>query len=175
MPRYTFGVTVSSIQITPEPAGPSRELLKSTPFLLKRLGATAKERSLEAFASTKLNPQHYAVLSLLEEGTRETQATVADALGYDRSHLVGLLDELEEQELIERRRDPGDRRRHLVSLTPVGKTTLGQLRTISKQVERDFLAPLDPEQRRTLHTLLLELTAYHDPRCAGAPAPGRAP
>ncbi len=169
MPRYTFGVTVSSIQITPEPAGPSRELLKSTPFLLKRLGAAAKERSLEAFASTKLNPQHYAVLSLLEEGTRETQATVADALGYDRSHLVGLLDELEEQELIERRRDPVDRRRHLVSLTPVGMTTLGQLRAISKQVERDFLAPLDPEQRRTLHTLLLELTAYHDPRCAGAP------
>ena len=70
---------------------------------------------------------------------------------------------------IERRRDPGDRRRHLVSLTPVGKTTLGQLRAISKQVEREFLAPLDPEQRRTLHTLLLELTAYHDPRCAGVP------
>ena len=119
MPRYTFGVTVSSIVITPEPAGPSRELLRSTPFLLKRLGAAAKERSLEAFESTKLNPQHYAVLSLLEEGTRETQATVADALGYDRSHLV--------------------------SLTPAGKTTLGRLRAISKQVEKDFLAPLGPE------------------------------
>jgi len=157
-----------STSIPVEPAGPSRELLRSTPFLLKRLGMAAKERSLEAFESTGLSPQHYAVLSLLEEGTRETQATIADALGYDRSQLVGLLDELEEQKLIERRRDPGDRRRHLVSLTPVGKTTLGQLRAIAKQVEKEFLAPLDPEQRRTLHLLLLELTAYHDPRCAGA-------
>jgi len=157
-----------STSIPVEPAGPSRELLRSTPFLLKRLGMAAKERSLDAFESTGLSPQHYAVLSLLEEGTRETQATIADALGYDRSQLVGLLDELEEQKLIERRRDPGDRRRHLVSLTPVGKTTLGQLRAIAKQVEKEFLAPLDPEQRRTLHLLLLELTAYHDPRCAGA-------
>jgi DNA-binding MarR family transcriptional regulator len=163
-------MSISSIPIPVEPAGPSRELLRSTPFLLKRLGLAAKERSLEAFESTRLNPQHYAVLSLLEEGTRETQATIADALGYDRSHLVGLLDELEEQHLIERRRDPGDRRRHLVSLTPVGKTTLGQLRGIAKQVEKEFLAPLDAEQRRMLHMLLLELSAYHDPRCAGAPS-----
>jgi MarR family transcriptional regulator, lower aerobic nicotinate degradation pathway regulator len=162
-------MSVSPTPLALEPAGPSRELLRSTPFLLKRLGAFAKERSLEAFESSNLNPQHYAVLSLLEEGTRETQATIADALGYDRSHLVGLLDELEERNLIERRRDPGDRRRHLVSLTLVGKTTLGQLRAIAKQVEKEFLAPLDPEQRRTLHMLLLELTAHHDPRCAGAP------
>jgi hypothetical protein len=53
-----------------------------------------------------------------------------------------------------------------VSLTPAGKTTLGRLRAISKQVEKDFLAPLDPEQRRTLHTLLLELAAYRVPRTA---------
>ena len=78
MPRYTFGVPLSPISVATEPAGPSRELLRSTPFLLKRLGAAANERSLEAFESTKLNPQHYAVLSLLEEGTRETQATVAE-------------------------------------------------------------------------------------------------
>ena len=76
-------------------AGPSRELLLSTSFLLKRLGASVKDKSLAAFEASGMNPQHYAVLSLLEEGSRETQATIADALRYDRSHLVGLLDELE--------------------------------------------------------------------------------
>jgi MarR family transcriptional regulator, lower aerobic nicotinate degradation pathway regulator len=145
--------------------GPSRELLQNVPFLLKLLGMAAKERSLQAFESSGLNPQHYAVLSLLEEGTRDTQATIADALGYDRSHLVGLLDELEGKSLVERRRDPGDRRRHLVSLTPAGKKTLGRLRAIAKQIDAEFLAPLDADERRQLHALLLELVAHHDPRC----------
>jgi DNA-binding MarR family transcriptional regulator len=161
-------MTVSTT--TPLPtgqAGPSRELLQNTPFLLKLLGMAARERSLEAFEPSGLNPQHYAVLSLLEEGTRETQATIADALGYDRSHLVGLLDELEGRGLVERRRDPGDRRRHLVSLTPAGRTTLGQLGAIAQRVEAEFLAPLDPEERKLLHSLLLELVAHHDPRCGG--------
>ena len=100
-----------------------------------------KERSLAAFESTGLNPQHHAVLSLLDEGERETQATIADALGYDRGHLVGLLDELERKSFVERRRDPGDRRRHLVSLTPTGADALLELRSIAKGVEKKDSSP----------------------------------
>jgi DNA-binding MarR family transcriptional regulator len=148
--------------------GPSRELLLSTPFLLKRLGFAVKERSHAAFEGTGLQPQHHAILSLLDEGARETQGTIADALGYDRSMLVGLLDELEERGFVERRRDPADRRRHLVSLTGEGRQALGRMRAISKKVADEFLAPLDPEQRRQLHGLLLELACHHDARCAPA-------
>ena len=164
-------LTISTTQLPPEVKGPPLALLKSTTFLMKLLGVAVKGRSLAAFEAAGHNPQHYAVLSLLDEGTRDTQGAIADALGYDRSHLVGLLDELEEKSLVERRRDPGDRRRHVVSLTPAGKKTLGQLRSIAKEVEAEFLAPLDAEQREALHALLLELTAYHDPRCAGVAKP----
>jgi DNA-binding MarR family transcriptional regulator len=141
-------------------------LLLSTPFLLKRLGFLIKDRSYEALAETGLSPQHHAVLSLLDEGARETQGGIADALGYDRSQLVGLLDELEERGLVERRRDPLDRRRHLVSLTAAGTEELGRLRAIAKRVEKDFLAPLTPDERRVLHELLLELAGHHDARWA---------
>ena len=154
---------------TPLPtwAGPPRELLLSTPFLLKRLALLLKERGSNALQPTGLTPQHHAVLSLLDEGTRETQGEIADALGYDRSQLVGLLDELEDEGLVARRRDPGDRRRQIVSLTPPGEGALGRLRAIMKTVEDEFLAPLDVDERRTFHALLLELARHHDPRCAG--------
>ncbi|HZO96117.1 MAG TPA: MarR family transcriptional regulator [Gaiellaceae bacterium] len=150
--------------MTQAPAGPSRELLLSSGFLLKRLGFLIKERAYEALEPIGLTPQHHAVLSMLEEGSCPAQGAIADALGYDRSQLVGLLDELEEQGLVERRRDPHDRRRHLVRLTPAGEEALGRIRAIAKRVEKEFLAPLDAEERRTLHELLLRLASHHDPR-----------
>ena len=143
---------------------PPLELVRSTSYLLSRLGAQLKARKLEAFEAAGENVYQHGVLCVLDESARETQATIADALGYDRSWLVGLLDELEEGGLIERRRDPADRRRHLVSLKPAGKKKLTELREISKRVEDEFFGPLGPDQRDTLHALLLELAAHHDPR-----------
>jgi MarR family transcriptional regulator, lower aerobic nicotinate degradation pathway regulator len=147
-------------------AGPPKELLASMTFLLKRLGHAAKERTFQAFEGTGLNAFHYAVLALLDEDPRDAQAVIADALGYDRSHLVRLLDELEEAELVIRRRDPEDRRRHVVKMTPAGAQALARMREVVRRVEEDFLAPLDAEQRRELHDLLLRLMAHHDPRCS---------
>jgi DNA-binding MarR family transcriptional regulator len=160
------------IPVARPPVGPPRELLRSTTFLLKRLGFAAKERSFAAFEGTGLSPFHFAVMALLEEEPRETQAMIADALGYDRSHLVRLLDELEERGLAERRRDPSDRRRHFVRLTPGGRRTLEKLRARVGQLEDEFLAPLDGDDRAALHGLLQRLVSYHDPRCVlRGPAP----
>ncbi len=154
---------------------PPYELICSTAHLLKRLGMEIKEAYREAFEEAGASPFHYSVLAVLEESPRETQATIADSLGYDRSWLVGLLDELEEKGLIERRRDAADRRRHVVTLLPAGKQRLAELRAISKGVEDTFLAPLEPEQRAGLHQLLLQLTAHHDPRYAPGNGTGKKP
>src|SRR5919108_4795122 len=109
------------------------ELASSTPFLMKRLGFKLKDQSMAAYEQAGLHPDHHAVLAVLDEGTRETQGAIADALAYDRGQLVGLLDELEERNLVERRRDPEDRRRHIVRLTPEGKRALAKLRSLSRR------------------------------------------
>ena len=154
------------------PVGPPNALVSSTPHLMKRLAMLQKDRAGAAFEETGLSPYHYAVLALLEEEPPETQAMIADALGYDRSHIVRLLDELEERELVVRKRDPDDRRRHVVKLTADGRAMLRRLRAVVRRLEDDFLAPLDADQRAQLKQLLGTLASHHDPRCAlRGPAP----
>ena len=142
-----------------------KELVSSALFLLKRLGMTAKEQTLEAYEGTGLHPYHHAILAVLDEGSRETQGAIADALNYDRGQLVGLLDELESAGLVERRRDPADRRRHVVQMTAAGRKALARLRLLSAGVESEFLAPLDEGERALLHGLLLRLALEHLPTC----------
>ncbi len=145
------------------------ELVASSGFLLARLGLGFKTKALERIEQQGFESHHYSVLAILAEGARETQATIADALALDPSRLVALLDSLEERGLIARQRDPHDRRRHVVSITSAGKRQLQRLRAIAKQLEDEFFAPLDSEERETFHQLLSRLASAHDPRCGFAP------
>jgi MarR family transcriptional regulator, lower aerobic nicotinate degradation pathway regulator len=154
--------------------GLPRDLGMSSTFLLKRLAYAAKERSMKAYEELGLHPYHYAILLVLDDGSHETQGSIADALGFDRGQLVGLLDELEEHGLLERRRDPDDRRRHIVKMTPDGAKMLRRLRALARKNEDDFLDPLSEEQRADLLELLQRLAEKHEPRCAPFAPPGKA-
>ncbi len=141
-----------------------KELATRPSFLLKRLGMIAKDKTVAAFEDAGAVPYDYAVLAVLAQGACATQAHIADALNYDRSYLVGLLDELERRGLIDRRRDLNDRRRHVVTLTKAGEQELVRLRGLVEGVETDLFAPLTPAERKTLQGLLAKLAAAHDPR-----------
>jgi DNA-binding MarR family transcriptional regulator len=145
------------------------ELVSSAIFLLKRLGMRAKERSLVAYDEAGLHPYHHAILAVLDEGLRETQGAIADALGYDKGQLVGLLDELEDHGLIVRQRDEADRRRHVVEMTAAGRKALGRARRLSARLEDEFLSALDEKDKAQLHRLLLQLAEHHLPHCRFAP------
>src|SRR5437763_2119171 len=119
------------------------ELVSSALFLLKRLGMSAKEQSLSAYEEAGLHPYHHSILAVLDEGSRETQGAIADALGYDKGQLVGLLDELEEGGLVVRKRDQADRRRHVVEMTAAGRKALERARKLSTRLEDEFFARLD--------------------------------
>ncbi len=159
---------------TETPARPvhlvAKELVASSGLLLARLGLGFKTKAIATAEEAGFELYDYSVLALLAEGVRETQATIADALTLDPSRLVALLDSLEERGLVVRQRDPQDRRRHVVSITEQGTRELSRLRDALRQIEDEFFAPLDPESRKALHDLLLQLANANDPRCAFKPA-----
>jgi DNA-binding MarR family transcriptional regulator len=161
----------TSIPETPARPVPrvAKELLASSGFLLARLGFGFKARALAKLEEAGFDPYDYAVLAIVDEYVRQTQATIAEALALDPSRLVAVLDSLEERELVDRQRDPDDRRRHLVSITGAGKRQLSRLRAVVKELEDAFFEPLDSDSRAALHELLLRLAAHNDPRCAFGP------
>ena len=151
-----------STKIPEPPRSPAvlpRELLASTLFLLARAGLAVKARTLQEFEQAGFSMYQYSVLALLAEGDSATQRSIASVLGVDGSQLVGVLNDLEDRELIERRRDPDDRRRHTVSLTVEGSRQLVRLRSIVKRLEDAFLRPLDDDERKALHATLQRVTA----------------
>lgn len=131
-------------------------------FLLARLGTAIKSQALDAFEEAGSSMYHYSVLALLAEGDCSAQATIAQMLGVDSSQLVGVLDSLEGQGLVERRRDPNDRRRHGVTLTAEGKRQLLRLRAIGKRIEDSVLEPLDEKSRLALRESLEQLASGFD-------------
>jgi DNA-binding MarR family transcriptional regulator len=144
----------------------AKELAASSGFLLARLGFGFKAKALAAAEQQGFELHDYSLLAILAEGVRATQSTIADAVGLDPSRLVALLDSLEERGFVERQRDPLDRRRHVVSITAAGRRELSRIRATVKKVEDEFLAPLDPDDRRTFHELLTRLASKNDPGCA---------
>ena len=147
-----------------------QELVASSGFLLAKLGFAFKARVLTELEQAGFDPYDYSVLAILAEGARETQATIADAISLDPSRLVALLDSLEKRGLVARQRDPLDRRRHTVTITPAGTSALEQVRVVAREAEDEFLAALDADDRKALHDLLLRVASRNDPRCAFDPS-----
>jgi DNA-binding MarR family transcriptional regulator len=115
-----------------------------------------------------LRPRHHITLTLLRDLGETGQADLAAALRIDRTNLVGLLNELEERGLIERRRSPQDRRRHTVALTAKGRRQLAKAEFAMLAIESEVLACLDIDERRRLHDLLLRaVVGGADPDGAG--------
>jgi len=141
-----------------------KELVSSTAFLLARVGVAIKMRVMDELGQAGCGGYGYAVLAMLGEGAQETQAAIADGLGVDRSQLVGVLDTLEKDGLIERKRDLHDRRRHAVSITAEGKRQFVRLRSTVREIEESVLEPLDEKTRKTLHEALFLVASNLDPR-----------
>lgn len=139
--------------------------LQLVPMLnhLARLGLRAVES-----APGTLRPRHLIALKLLSEQAPIGQQSLAEALSLDPSNVVGLLNELEERELITRRRDPADRRRHIVEISTRGADELAQASSRLAEVEDRLFAALTPDERHTLHDLLTRAVGATSRQCCAA-------
>lgn len=86
----------------------------------------------------------------------------------DGTNIVGLLNELEARQLIERRRSPEDRRRHLVELTGAGAEQLAKAESALSAAEDEVLGALDETQPETLYSLLQQAAVDTTVSCTAA-------
>jgi len=129
---------------------------------LARVGRRACETTLEPGG---LRPRHLIALNLLSERGPASQQALADSLSLDPSNVVALLNELEERQLITRRRDSADRRRHIVELSPKGKEELCGAYDRLGRIDDDLLSPLSARERATLYNLLVRAVGAKTPPC----------
>src|ERR1039457_1368993 len=121
-------------------------------LLLTQLSRLVSRRSTPELLGQTL--KELAALSFLRDYEETTQQALTDGLCIDANYCVLLLNDLEAADYVERRRDPVDRRRHIVSLTDQGRKALHQAEAAQQTLEDKILVALDPEERSTLAHLL---------------------
>jgi MarR family transcriptional regulator, lower aerobic nicotinate degradation pathway regulator len=106
-----------------------------------------------------LTPHHYGVLLVLDQLGAASQQQLSRGVGVDPRNAVGVIDQLEQRNLVERQPDPADRRRYAIALTPAGRAAIEDLRRAGEEVERQLLDCLTDAERVDLHRVLRKLLA----------------
>ena len=96
----------------------------------------------------------YSVLLALRGQPTRTQTALAEAIGADKTRIIGVLDDLQQRGLIRRQPDPEDRRAKVLELTADGHRACAAAQTDIRRMESAMLDRLPPEERQAfLHAL----------------------
>lgn len=138
-------------------------------MLLVRLARVSRYRLRSAFSAMDMRTHEFALLHFLNEAGPLSQQQLGQALRVDPSNLVALLDGMEAAGTLVRRRDPADRRRHLVALTAAGRKRLGAAERAALESENEMLEPLSAGEREQLQGFLARIASHS----CGGPGKGR--
>ena len=133
------------------------ELGSSTGFLLALLGQEAMRLLRDALTAHDLKPRQFQILDLLADRGPIGQRELGEVMAIDHSILVTMLNPLEADGLIERKRSCTDRRRHVVTITAAGKRRLASAAHAQLEAEDALFAALTGQQRNQLQELLITL------------------
>jgi DNA-binding MarR family transcriptional regulator len=126
--------------------------------MVMRLGRYLVKMEEPILARHGVSMWAYIVLSALRERPTRTQAALAASINADKTRLIPVLDQLQDRGLIDRERDPADRRVHLLSLTPAGESLQQAIQTDIRAAEESLLANLSAEGSRAFLTALEALS-----------------
>ena len=132
-----------------------------TIVLLTRLARVVYRRSTVELVG--MNLKNMGVLAYLRDHPGASQGTMTEDLGIDSNTGVLVLNDLEDLDYVERRRDPSDRRRHLVDVTEVGLAALEQAEAAQGSIEDEVLGRLSESERATFRRLLVTALEDHLP------------
>lgn len=138
------------------PGGPG-----AVAFLLAQVGALAGRRFSERVRELSLTPAHAGLLRAVGAQPGRSQQAIASQLGLFPSRLVSLVDDLQRDGLLERRRDPASRRHHALHLTADGEQRLREVGRLAQAHGQDLLAALDVDDRAALGRILGLLAEQH--------------
>ena len=126
-------------------------------YLMARLGEASRRRFQRSLEPEGLHPRHFGVMTMVAAHPGMSQHQLHEKTAIDPSSMVAVIDELEGRGLAERRPDPEDRRARTIYLTEQGLETLGRVRGLAAELQREFFGVLSAEEARTLHALLRKL------------------
>jgi DNA-binding MarR family transcriptional regulator len=128
------------------------ETSPGTVVMLLRLSKAVHKRSTEELLGMKV--RQMMLLGYLRAQAPALQQQLCESMWMDPNNCVLLLNELEEMGYVERRRDPTDRRRHVVDLTSDGRKALERAELAQESLEGEVLAGLTDDERATFRSLL---------------------
>jgi DNA-binding MarR family transcriptional regulator len=137
-------------------------LLALPSYVSSQVARYAYRHLKNALAEDDLLLPQYGMLVALDDFGPLSQQQVAESLDMDKSHLVAKIDKLEQRGLLARQRDPVDRRRHRVVLTPQGKELVDRVRPIAEESQQRALGVLTAAEREVLSSLLVRVLAAND-------------
>jgi DNA-binding MarR family transcriptional regulator len=123
-------------------------------LLMIKLGRITMHRFTEALEPFGIRPRHVAALIELRDRGELTQQSLCGQLHLDPTNVVAILNELEKRGYATRRRDPEDRRRHLVEVSKKGLAVIEKVSDVMDGVEEELLDGLEPAEREQLESLL---------------------
>lgn len=124
---------------------------------LTRVSRTVSRAFDDALAAAGGSLPVWLVMISLKSGQLASQRELAEAVGVQGATLTHHLNTMESAGLVTRRRDPENRRLHLVELTPAGDALFLRLRDAATAFDQQLRTGLSQDEASQLETLLARL------------------